>query len=88
MNGSTQAGAGKAPTPSPLGMTPQAGNIPPMEYRDTTEAAKALGVTRRRVLAMLQSGVLKGRKHGDMWLIKQSDIDELVKKRSAKSPAN
>lgn len=40
----------------------------------TSEAAAALGVSARRVIALIQSGRLPATKHGPVYLILKSDL--------------
>lgn len=40
----------------------------------TTQAAAALGVSRRRVLALLAAGRLKGEQHGRDWMIDPASV--------------
>ena len=45
-----------------------------MSELTTSEAAKRLGLTRRRVLSMLRSGELQGRRIGDTWLVERHTV--------------
>lgn len=51
----------------------------------TTEAAKRLNISLRRVQAMITSGRLKAQKVGRDWLIKATDL-EAVKSRKTGRP--
>lgn len=51
----------------------------------TQEAAEALGVTRQRVLALIQEGRLKATKHGRDWWISEGAV-EAVKERKPGRP--
>ena len=48
-----------------------------MDYLTVTEAAKELGVTGRRVRALIADGRLKAQKAGasNLWLIRRRDLD-------------
>ena len=43
----------------------------------TNEVAVALGLTRRRVLALIKAGKLNATRHGRDWWVEQADIDSL-----------
>lgn len=45
-----------------------------MSELTTSEAAERLGLTRRRVLAMLRSGELRGRRIGETWLVERHAV--------------
>src|SRR5712692_8787509 len=45
------------------------------------EAARALGVSGRRVRAMVRDGVLAGRRSGGRWLIRRTDVEQRVRQR-------
>ncbi len=45
-----------------------------MDYLTTAEAAKALGVSVRRVRAIVQAGQLKAKKAGRDWLISKASL--------------
>lgn len=50
-----------------------------MPVIDTTEAARRLGITRRRVLALIQDGRLPAQRLGERsWAINESDLKRLV----------
>lgn len=48
-----------------------------MSSLTTTQAADALGVTPRRVVALIKTGRLKATKFGRDWLINPADLDAL-----------
>lgn len=52
----------------------------------TSEVAKKLGVTRWRVSQLIKDGRLKAEKYGQIYLIKEEDI-EIVKERKVGRPA-
>lgn len=56
-----------------------------MTLLTTAEAAAALGVTPRRVQAMIADGLLPATRFGHSWLIKQSDLEKMPR-RSAGQP--
>lgn len=43
----------------------------------TNEAAAALGLTRRRVIALINSGKLKAEKPGRDWIVDSESVEEL-----------
>ena len=43
----------------------------------TNEAANALGVTRQRVLQLIQDGRLKAEKFGNVYMIRRGDLDNI-----------
>ena len=45
----------------------------------TTEAARRLGVSARRVAAMIQQGLLKASKIGNTWIIEEDEVSRLAK---------
>ena len=46
----------------------------------TKEAAKRLGVSVRRVQAMIAQGIIAARKLGRDWVIEQSDLQRVIAK--------
>jgi excisionase family DNA binding protein len=46
----------------------------------TSEAARRLGISARRVAAMIEQGVLPAQKIGKTWVIDETDIAKLAKK--------
>lgn len=57
-----------------------------MQILTTTEAAIRLGVSTRRVQAMIKSGRLPATKMGRDWMIKEKDL-KLVEDRKPGRPA-
>lgn len=51
----------------------------------TSEVAAILGITRRRVLALIKAGRLPAQRIGDSWIIRRQDL-ELVKDRKRGRP--
>jgi excisionase family DNA binding protein len=45
------------------------------------EASRALGVSDRRVRAMVRDGVLVGRRSGGRWLIRRDDLEQRISRR-------
>jgi len=45
------------------------------------EASQALGVSDRRVRAMIKDGVLAGRRSGGRWLVRMNDVEERLRRR-------
>jgi excisionase family DNA binding protein len=56
-----------------------------MEFLTTLEAAARLGVSRRRVIALIEAGRLPATKFGKAYMIKEKDL-ELVKDRKVGRP--
>ena len=56
------------------------------DYISTTEAGKILGISRQRVLKLVQQGRLKSIKVANVYLIKKSDLAD-VKDRKPGRPA-
>lgn len=52
----------------------------------TEEAAKELGVTVRRVLAMIKAGSLKAEKRGRDWWIEEPDLDAVRVRKVGRPP--
>lgn len=52
----------------------------------TSEAAEILGVTRWRISQLIQSGKLKAEKFGQIYLIKESDLDAVSVRPKAGRP--
>lgn len=46
----------------------------------TREAAEILGVTDRRVLAMIAAGNLKAERYGYMWMLRRAEVVRLSKR--------
>jgi excisionase family DNA binding protein len=66
------AGGSATPTVAPAG--------PALDLMSPADAAKALGVAETDVLAILESGDLKGKKIGSAWRIRRAAIDEYLAK--------
>src|SRR3989442_15495493 len=45
------------------------------------EASRALGLSDRRVRAMVRDGVLAGRRIGARWVIRRADVEQRVRRR-------
>lgn len=58
-----------------------------MEPLTTKQASEILGVSRRRVIALIEQGKLKARKFSNVYLILQNDLDA-VKNRKNGRPEN
>ena len=71
------AGAGAA-AGAAAGATAAAGALP--ELLSPADAAKALGVTEKDVMTIIQSGELAAKKIGDAYRIKRSALDEYLSK--------
>ena len=56
-----------------------------MDFLTTLEAAEKLGVTRRRVLALILAGRLPAQKFGRDYMIKEKDL-KLVENRKVGRP--
>jgi excisionase family DNA binding protein len=56
-----------------------------MEFLTTLEVAEKLGVTRRRVLALIESGRLPATKFGRDYMIREKDL-KLVENRKVGRP--
>ena len=52
------------------------------EIMDTNEAAELLGVSSRRIKALISAGLLDGRRFGGVWIVTR----ESVEKRIAENP--
>ena len=54
----------------------------------TSEAARKLGLSARRVAAMIQQGVLRAQKVGKTWIIDEKDIAKLAvaERKSGRPP--
>jgi excisionase family DNA binding protein len=53
----------------------------------TTQAAERLGVSRRRVLAMIRSGRLRAERIGRDWLIAEADLALVQERKPGRPPA-
>ncbi len=56
-----------------------------MEFITTSQAAEKLGISQRRVQALITSGRLPAQKIGRDWLIRESDL-EVVRERKTGYP--
>ncbi|MBO4365705.1 MAG: helix-turn-helix domain-containing protein, partial [Eggerthellaceae bacterium] len=53
----------------------------------TSEAARRLGVSSRRVLKLIHNGVLDAQKHGGVWLVAEESVEQrlqTVRKRGGR----
>lgn len=57
-----------------LGAAQRGTSAPEPTWIGTGEAAELLGVSVRRVVALLAEGKLEGRKHGRRWLVDAADV--------------
>lgn len=55
-------------------------------YITTNEAAGALGVTRQRVLQLIQDGRLKAEKFGNVYMIQRADLSKIEEKPMGRPP--
>lgn len=55
-------------------------------FLTTSEAAKHLGISQRRVIALIESGRLPAQKVGGIWLIRKEDLS-LVEDRKPGRPS-
>ena len=58
----------------------------PADYITTNEAAGALGVTRQRVLQLIQDGRLKAEKFGNVYMIRRGDLAHIEEKPMGRPP--
>lgn len=58
-----------------------------MQQITASQAAEELGVTHRRVLAMIQAGRLKAQKLGNMWVIRRADLDAVRDRSPGRPPS-
>lgn len=49
-----------------------------MKFLTAEQAGKKLGITRRRVRALIKAGRLHAVKHGHMWLIMEKDLKSVA----------
>ena len=56
------------------------------DYISTNEAAAALGVTRQRVLQLIQDGRLPAEKFANVYMIKPGDLDKIEEKPMGRPP--
>ena len=52
----------------------------------TKEAAKELGVTMRRVQALIKAGKLPAQKMGRDWIIRMADLDKVRVRKPGRPP--
>ena len=52
-----------------------------MKIIGTAEAARRLGVTQNRVLALIAAKRLKATKFGNVWMIDPKDLDAVTKRK-------
>jgi excisionase family DNA binding protein len=55
-------------------------------YITTNEAAGVLGVTRQRVLQLIQDGRLKAEKFANVYMIRRDDLDHIEEKPMGRPP--
>ena len=55
-------------------------------YITTNEAAGVLGVTRQRVLQLIQDGRLKAAKFANVYMIRRGDLDNIEEKPMGRPP--
>jgi excisionase family DNA binding protein len=55
-------------------------------YITTNEAAGVLGVTRQRVLQLIQDGRLKAEKFANVYMIRRGDLDHIEEKPMGRPP--
>jgi excisionase family DNA binding protein len=55
-------------------------------YITTIEAAGVLGVTRQRVLQLIQDGRLKAEKFANVYMIRRGDLDHIEGKPMGRPP--
>lgn len=58
----------------------------PENYITTNEAADVLGVTRQRVLQLIQDGRLKAEKFANVYMIRRGDLDRIEEKPMGRPP--
>ena len=56
------------------------------DYVSTNEAADVLGVTRQRVLQLIQDGRLKAEKFASVYMIRRDDLDHIEEKPMGRPP--
>lgn len=57
------------------------------DYISTTEAGEILGISRQRVLKLVQQGRLKSIKVANVYLIKKSDLADVKDRKPGRPPA-
>ncbi len=58
----------------------------PADYITTNEAAGELGVTRQRVLQLIQDGRIKAEKFGNVYMIRRGDLAHIEEKPMGRPP--
>lgn len=56
------------------------------DYITTNEAADALGVTRQRVLQLIQDGRLRAEKFANVYMIRPADLSNIEEKPMGRPP--
>jgi excisionase family DNA binding protein len=56
------------------------------DYISTNDAAGALGVTRQRVLQLIQDGRLKAEKFASVYMIRRGDLDRIEARPVGRPP--
>lgn len=56
------------------------------DYITTNEAAESLGVTRQRVLQLIQDGRLKAEKFSNVYMIRPADLSNIEEKPIGRPP--
>ena len=59
----------------------------PDDYITTNEAADALGVTRQRVLQLIQDGRLKAEKFANVYMIQRANLSNIEEKPMGRPPS-
>lgn len=55
-------------------------------YISVSEAAEELGITRQRVLQLIDAGRLKAQKFANIYMIARSDLEEVRERQSGRPP--
>jgi excisionase family DNA binding protein len=56
------------------------------DYISTNDAAGVLGVTRQRVLQLIQDGRIKAEKFANVYMIRRGDLDHIEEKPMGRPP--
>lgn len=59
-----------------------------MEQLTTKQASEILGVSRRRVIALIEQGKLKARKFSNVYVISPKDLDTIKKRKYGRPESN
>ena len=51
----------------------------------TMEASKVLGVSQRRVQALIETGRLPAKRYGRMWLIREKDLEKVKDRKPGRA---